>query len=134
MTVHPALHKSDIDSSESDNSSSSKTYASSALSRFGRCIEPTLCEWMRAPLGSWTLSVLVCMSVSIVLSERRSKVCVDPMSVQAFKWAVKEAVSYRAISLITLHEPMTFDANFTADSYERVRLFRRCSAGVAVDP
>ena len=89
---------------------------------------------MLAPLGSWTLSVAVCMFVSIVLSERRSKVCVDPVSAHAFKWAVKEAVSYRAISLITLHEPMTLDANFTADPYERVRLLRRCSPGVDVDP
>ena len=44
VTVHPALHKSEMDSSESDNSSSSKICATSALSRFGRCREPTLCE------------------------------------------------------------------------------------------
>lgn len=134
VAVQPALHKSEIDKSESDNSLSSNMCATSALSRFGRYSKPTLCEWMRAPLGSSTLRVLVCMSVSMELSERRRRVCVDPVSAQTFECAVKEASSWFAIFLITLPEPMTLYANFTATSYTRVRLFRRCSPGIAVDP
>ena len=65
------------------------------------------------------------------LSDRRSNVCVDPVSAQAVRGAVKEAVLFDAISLIRLHELTT---TLTADPYARVRALRRCSPGVAVDP
>ena len=44
VAVQPALHKSEIDKSESDNSLSSNMCATSALLRFGRYSKPTLCE------------------------------------------------------------------------------------------
>ena len=68
------------------------------------------------------------------LSDRRSNVCVDPVSAQAVRGAVKEAVLFDAISLIRLHELTTLVATLTADPYARVRALRRCSPGVAVDP
>ena len=69
-----------------------------------------------------------------MLSERRSRVCVDPVSAHAMEEAVKEALSRCAIVLVTLQQPITFCADFTAGTYDRVRLVLRYSPGVAVDP
>ena len=49
-----------------------------------------------------------------MLSERRSKVCVDPVSAHAMEEAVKEALSRCVVELITLLQPTTLRANFTA--------------------
>lgn len=68
-----------------------------------------------------------------MLSERLSRVCVEPVSAHAMEEAVKEALSRCAIVLVTLQQPITFCANF-AGTYDRVQLVLRCSPGVAVDP
>ena len=73
------------------------------------------------------------MPRSMELSDRRNRVCVEPVSAQAMWGAVKKALLCDAISLIRLHVPTRRGADFTAGPYVRVRL-RRWSPGVAVDP
>ena len=114
-TKHPALHKSETDKSDSDRSLSRKIYAVSGFGKFGRRRDPTLCAWMHAPLGNWTLSVSGLISVIIPLSDCLRIVWVDPVSTQARAKAVKLASVFDSFVLITMAESTTC-TNFTAVS------------------
>lgn len=64
---HPALHRSEIESSESGRFVS--MYATRGVDKFGKYKDPTLFAWIHAPLGNCTLIVSGWMLYTIRLSE-----------------------------------------------------------------